>query len=45
MKTKVSIKVKGSPKGVTKALKKIVDAPQDSRPLREADFRQRQKAK
>jgi hypothetical protein len=40
--TKVSIKVKGTPQGVKKALKKIAAEP-PTRPLREADFRTRQK--
>jgi hypothetical protein len=43
MKTKVSIKVKGSPKGVKKALEKIVAEPINPKPLREADFRRNNK--
>jgi len=43
MATKVSIKVKGTPQGVKKALKKIAAVPEaPTRPLREADFRARQ---
>ena len=43
--TKISIKAKGTARGVKKALSQIlaVDVPEKATPLREADFRTQQK--
>lgn len=43
-KAKVKIKISGSPESVHKALAKLTPAEKPALPLREADFRSRQKA-